>query len=164
QQKGDSSTSKEPPPTRTESTTVRSYARGSAVGFKLVRTRTESGGREVVREAFEPRGTDSRFETTTKTITETVGLGSESVKTKREAFGTDAQGRLTLIETTDIDQQKFPDGTSRTIENTWIRDVNGRLGLSYRQVQEIKPAGPDMQQTETTFYLPGINEVLRQTE
>ena len=165
QQKGDEPTGKEPPQTRTESTTVRSYASEQAVaGFRLVRTRTESGGREVITEVFEPRGTDGRFETSTKTTTETVGIGSDAVKTRREAFAPDPQGQLRLIEATDIDQQTFPEGASRTTENTWIRDLNGRLKLSYRQIQEIKAAGPDVQQTETIFYLPGINQPLNETE
>jgi hypothetical protein len=164
QQKGDSATGKQPPQTWTESTTLRSYAGEQAVGFRLVRTRTESRGREMVTEVFEPRGTEGKFETSSKTTTETVGIGSDSVKTRREAYATDAQGRLRLIETTDIDQQTFPAGTSRTIESTWMRDLNGGLRLSYRQVQEIMSAGPDVQQTETIFYLPGINQPLSETE
>jgi hypothetical protein len=86
------------------------------------------------------------------------------VKAKREAFAKGSQGGLTLIETTDTDQQKFSDGTIRTIKNTSVPDLNGHLVLSYRQVQETKPTAPDVQQTETVFSLPGINEPLIETE
>ena len=146
-----------------ESTTVQSYTAGNVAGFKVIQTRTESDGREVVTETLQVPGPDGRFETNSKTITETVGIGSDSVKVKRDAFVNNAQGRLTLIDTTDTDQQKFPNGTSRTIKTTSVLDANGHPGL-YRQVQEIKTTAPDVQQTETTFLLPGINEPLHEAE
>jgi hypothetical protein len=73
-------------------------------------------------------------------------------------------GPLTLIETTTAEQERLPDGTSRTITNAWDPDVNGHLGLASREVQEVKLVAPDVQQTEATIYLPGINEPLRETE
>jgi hypothetical protein len=164
QQKSESQPSKGPPQTPAESTTLRSFPGGTMPGSKLVRTRNESGGREVVTEVVEVPGTDGRFEAASKTTTETVGTGSDSVKVKRNVFGNGAQGALTLIETSDADQQKFPDGTSRTITNTWVPDLSGRLGLSSRRVQEMKPVSPDVQQTVTTLYVPGINQALSETE
>src|SRR5262249_51798624 len=71
---------------------------------------------------------------------------------------------LSLIETSEADQQKLPGGTSRTVTNTWVPDLGGRLGLSSRQIQEIKPVGSDGQQTLTTVYVPGIDQALTETE
>jgi hypothetical protein len=170
QQKGESQTNKGTPQTFSESTIVRSYPGGTVAGSKLVRTRTESEGREIITEIFQVPGTSGRFETAEKTTTETVGIGSDSVKVKREVLGNGAQGRLLLIERSDIDQQEFPDGTFRIITNTWIPDLSGHLNLSFRQIQETQPAASDAQQMETTLYRPGINEALtlaervRQTE
>src|SRR5262249_18759871 len=104
------------------------------------------------------------FQAATKTTTETIGMGSDSVKVKRSVFGNGAQGPLSLIETSEADQQKFPDGTSRTITNTWVPDLGGRLGLSSRQVQEIKSVGSDVLQTLRTVYVPGIDQALSETE
>jgi hypothetical protein len=162
QQNSDSRTTKGPPQTPVERTTVSSLPGGP--GSKLMRTRTESGGREVVTEVVEVPGTDGRFQTATKTTTETVGIGSDSVKIKRNVFGNGAQGPLTLIETSDADQQKFPDGTFRTITNTWVPDLSGRLGQSSRRVEETKPVGADVQQTVTTLYVPGVNQALTESE
>jgi hypothetical protein len=163
QQKSESQTSKGPA-IPAESTTVHSSPGGAVAGSKVVRTRTESGGREVVTEVVELPGTDGRLQASTKTTTETIGMGSNAVKVKRNVFGNGAQGPLSLIETSEADQQKFPDGTSRTITNTWVPDLGGRLGLSSQRVQEVKPLGPDVQQTLTTVYVPGVAQALSETE
>src|SRR5262249_31018421 len=46
-----------------ESTTVQSYTAGNVAGFKVIQTRTESDGREVVTETLQVPGLDGRFET-----------------------------------------------------------------------------------------------------
>ena len=164
QQKSESQTGQGPPQTPAESTTVRSSPGGTVAGSKVVRTRTESGGREVVTEVVELPGTDGRLQAATKTTTETTGMGSDSVKVKRNVFANGPQGPLSLIETSEADRQKFPDGTSRTITNTWVPDLSGRLGLSSRRVQEIKPVGTDAQQTLTTVFVPGTAQALNESE
>src|SRR5215813_2194161 len=64
----------------TASTTVRSYAVGNVAGFKRSLTRTVSGDRETVTEVIETPS-DGRYESSSKTITETAGIGSDHVKT-----------------------------------------------------------------------------------
>jgi hypothetical protein len=161
QQKIDSQTSRTLPQATTN---VHSFVAGDVAGFKLVLTRTQSGDRETVTEVTETPGTNGRFETSTKTTSETVGIGSDHVKTVRDVFANDAEGRLKLIERTDADQQTFQDGTSRTVENTSVPDANGHLGLSYRRVQETSTTAPNVGQTQITFYLPGINKNLIEAE
>jgi hypothetical protein len=133
-------------------------------GSRVVRTRTESGGREVISETVEVPGINGKLETAKKTTTETVAVGSNAVRIKREVFGNGPQGPLSLIETSVADQQNFPDGTSRTTTNTWAPDLSGRLNQSSREVTETKSVGANVRQTETTRYLPSINEPLRETE
>ncbi len=145
QQKSESQTNK-PSQMSAETTTVRSYPGGNSPGFRFSQTRSESGGREIITEVFQVPGTDGRFATFTKAITESVGIGSDSVKIKREVFGNGAEGRNSLIETSAAEQQNFPDGTSRTITNTWVPDLNGHLNLSYRRIEETKSASPDVRQ------------------
>src|SRR5215510_6981780 len=93
QQKSESQTSNGPQ-TPAETTSVLTSPAGIAAGSKLVRTRTESGGREVVTETVELPGTDGRFQAATKTTTETTGIGSNSLKVKRNVFGNGALGPL----------------------------------------------------------------------
>src|SRR5262245_37054557 len=96
QQKTDSQTSKTPQGPA-ESTTVRSPVGGVVTGSRIVQTRTQSGGREVVTEVVEVPGIDGRLQPATKTTTETTGTGSDSVKVKRSVFANGPQGPLSLI-------------------------------------------------------------------
>jgi len=165
QQKSAPNTTQGQPQRPAQDTVGRSYPGSYTPGSRVVRTRTEAGDRELIAETVEVPGPDGRFQTSTKTITETVGVGSNSVKIKREVYGNGAAYRaLSLIETSVADKEKFPDGTSRTTTNAWAPDLSGRLNLSYRQIEETKPLGPDVQQTETTLYAPSINEPLRESE
>ena len=109
-------------------------------------------------------GTTGRFETSVKTTTETTGIGSDTLKIKREVFGNGPQGPLSLIETSVADQQNFADGRSRTTTNTWAPDAGGRLNLASREVKETKSIGGDVRQTETTRYLPTISQPLGESE
>jgi hypothetical protein len=147
-----------------ENTAVRSYPAGTMAGSKVVTTRTKSGGREVVTEVVQVPGMNGGFETAAKTITETAGIGSDSVKVKRDVLGNGPLGPFSLIQTSDTDQQSFPDGTSRTVTNTWVPDLGGRINLLSRQVQETKSVAPNVQQSETILYVPGMNEALTDTE
>jgi hypothetical protein len=165
QQKSESQPNNGPPQQRpAENTAVRSYPGGEMAGSRVVRTRTESGGREVISESVEVPGASGRLETAKKTTTETVAVGSGAVRVQRDVFANGPQGPLTLIETSVADQQKFPDGTSRTTTNTWAPDSGGRLTQSSREVTETKSLGADVRQTQTTRYLPTINEPLMESE
>ena len=138
QQRGGPDTSQVQQQIPASSTVTRSYLAGNIAPSRRVQTRTESAGREVITETTEVPGTDGVFKTFVESITETVGTGSVSVHTKRDVFGTDADGRAKLIQMTQADQETLPDGTSRTMENTWTADLDGRLGLLERQLQETK--------------------------
>src|SRR5262245_20608453 len=147
-----------PPQAPMASTLVHSNTAGNIAGFKVDLTRTGSGDRETVTEVMQTPGTDGRFVISTKTTTETIGIGSDHVKSVRELLARDPQGSLKLVEKTDADQETFQDGTTRTVENTWAPDLNGRLSLSFRSVQETNAAVPSVRETRMSFYLPGINE------
>jgi len=164
QQKSARETTQGPPPRPTEDTVIRSYPGSYMPGSRVVRTRTESGDRELIVETVEVPGPDGRFKTSTKTTTETVGVGSKSVKIKRECYGNGVYGPLTLIETSVADQEKFTDGSSRTTTNTWVPDSGGRLNLSSRRIEETKSLASDVQQTATSFYAASVNEPLRESE
>jgi hypothetical protein len=164
QQETRSQISQGPPQKPAETATVRSYLAGQRANIKVVSTRTESGGRELITESSEATGPDGRFETVTKTTTETVGAGSDSVNVTRDVLGNGPNGPLTLIERSIAEQEKLPDGTSRTITNAWTPEANGDLRLRSRQVQEVKLVAPDVLQTDAIIYVPGLNEPLRESE
>jgi len=150
--------------TPASSVALLNYASGNVAPWRRVQTRTESAGREVVTETIQDPGPNGGLKTLIAITTKTVRESPGTVRTKRDVFGTDPDGRPKLIETTQADQEMVADGTSRTVENTWAADGNGRLELRRRQLQETKPAGPNVKQTDVTIYRPGANDVLGETE
>jgi len=131
---------------------------------RQVRSRTESNGREVITETTETPGTDGRFRTSRESVTETVKTGADTTQTKHEVFAPDAQGRRSLIESTQTDVQTSRDGSSRSVANTMTPDLNGRLNLSTREVKETKALGPGARQTDIAVFRPGINSALLESE
>jgi hypothetical protein len=145
------------------SAVTRSATAGNFASSRFLQTRTESGGREIVTETIEVPGPDGAFKMFSEITTETVHVGLDSVQIKSDVFGTDSDGRRKLIRVTQADQAKSPDGSSQILENTWTVDLNGRLELSQRVLQEIK-SGPNLKQTDVTIYRRGVNEDLRESE
>jgi hypothetical protein len=141
--------------------TMLSYPDSDIASQRLVRTRTESGGRELVTETIEVPSLNGGYKPYVETTIETVRFG-DSVRIKRDVMGRYPDGRPQLIESTQADQENLPDGTSRTVENKWTPDLNGRLQLSQRQLQETKSTAANVKQTNIATFLPGINEPLRE--
>jgi hypothetical protein len=79
-------------------------------------------------------------------------------------FVPDGQGRPRLAETTQVEVRTLSDGSLRSVANTMVSDVNGRLEFSRREIQETKSLAPSVKQTDTSIYRPGINEPLVESE
>jgi hypothetical protein len=164
QQTSDPKTGVGPPTTFSSSTIERTYAAGAAAPTRQLRTRTEFDGREIVTETTETPGPDGKLRPSRETTTQTVRTGTDSTQTKHEVFSPDAQGRRSLIESTQTDVQLSTDGSSRSVANTVAPDLNGRLELSRREIQVINSPAPDVKQTDTSIFRPGINEPLLESE
>jgi hypothetical protein len=93
-----------------------------------------------------------------------VRTGPDSTQIKREVFAPDAQGRSRLVETSQTEVQKSAGGSSRSITNTMAPDVNGRLVLAGREVEETKSVSPTVKETYKTIYRPGVNEPITESE
>jgi hypothetical protein len=132
--------------------------------WRRVQTRSESGGREIVVETSEVPDVEGRLAPTQETITETNRTAPGTAQTKRDVFGFNADRRRTLSETTESVQQTPADGDAGAVHNTWARDLNGRLSLTARQIEQVRSAAPDVRQTDTTLLLPDLNGMLRETE
>lgn len=153
-----------PPEQFSNSTLERSFASGAAVPSRVLTTRTESGGHEVITETTEVPGLDGKLRLSFETTTETFRTSPDSTQTKHDVFAPDAQGRRQLVESTQTDVQTFRDGSQRSVSNTNTPDLNGRLALSTREVEETKSPSPNVTETDTTIYRPGIHEPLEKSE
>ena len=79
-------------------------------------------------------------------------------------FGFGAGRQRRLLETTLSRQATAAGGAPRTIQDTWVSDVNGRLGLKSRRIEESRLTAPDTRQVDTTLLRQGIDGALRETE
>jgi len=146
------------------STIERSYEPGGGTPLRRTQSRTESNGREVVKETTEVPGLNGKLKTSLETTTETVRTGPDSTQIKREVFVPDAQGRSRLVESSQTDVLKAADGSTRSTTNTMVPDVNGRLVLAGREVEETKSVSPDVKETSKTIYRPGVNQAMTESE
>ena len=147
-----------------ERVVVRTYHVGGILPSRIVETRSDSGAREVVTETIEMPDPDGNLRPAEETTTETIRTGPNAGQTQRDVFGFSAPGRRMLLETTRSEQETLPDGTIRTVQNTLAPDVNGRLGLTSRQLELTQSISFDVKQTDTAVFRPGINEALRESE
>jgi hypothetical protein len=155
---------KGPPTTFASSSVEQSFAGGAAVPTRRTQTRTESNGREVVTEVTETVGVDGKMKMSLETTSETTRKSPNTTQTKREVYSPDGQGRRRLVETTQIESQKLTNGASRSVADTYANDVNGRLSLSGREIQDVTAPSANVTQTTTTVFRPGINEPLTEAE
>ena len=142
----------------------RTYAAGDARPRRLVQTRSETGGREVVVETFEQPDIESRLAPVQEIVVETIRTAPNTAQTRRDAFEFSADHRRRLFETTLSQRDTLPNGDISAVHNTWTPDLDGRLRLTSRQIEQTRSAATDVRQTGTTLLVPSLNEALRETE
>jgi len=143
---------------------VRTYSVGGVLASREVETRTESGGRQIVTSTIEAPDADGIWRRTTETVTETSRSGANLEETIHQLYGFGTPGPRYLVETVRSERETFSDGRTRTVQNTFAPDLNGRLGLTMRQVHEVTPLSDNARQIDTVVFRPGINEALRESE
>src|SRR4051812_680790 len=146
------------------SVTQHTYTAGDGGPWRRVQTRTESGGREVVVERFELPDVEGRLSPVRETVVETMRTSSGTAQSRRDVFGFNLDRKRQLVETTDSRQEILAGGDASIVHDTWAPDLNGRLGLTSREIERTRAAAPDVRQTERTFLVPSLNERLAEIE
>jgi hypothetical protein len=139
------------------------YAAGQRAPWRRVHTRSVSGGREVVVETSELPDVDGRLAPIQEIVTETIRTAPNTAQTKREVFGFATDRRRRLVETSESLHETLANEDS-AVHNTWVPNLNGRLGLTSRQIEQTRRTTPDVRQTDTTRLVPRFNDGLRNTE
>jgi hypothetical protein len=142
----------------------RTYVTGDLRPWRRVQTRNESGSREVVVETLEAPDIEGRVTPTQETVTETNRTAPDTAQTRRDVFGFAPDGRRRLVEATDTLRETPANGDSRVIHNTSAPDLNARVSLTSRQIEETRSAAAGVRDTHTTLLVPDLNETLRATE
>jgi hypothetical protein len=142
----------------------RTHAAGDVAPWRRVQTRSESRDREVVVEISEAPDVEGGWAPIEETVVETIRTAPNSVRTRRDVFGFAADRRRRLLETTESLRETSANGETGAIHNTWAPDLNGRPGLTSRQIEQTRSAVADVRQTDTTLLVPRLNEARRATE
>lgn len=142
----------------------RTYATGELGPSRRVQTRSESGSREVVVETLDVPDMEGRLTPTQEIVTETNRTAPNTAQTRRDVFGVAPDGRRRLVEATETLRETAANGDSRGIHNTSAPDLNGRVSLTSRQIEETRSAATGVRDTQSTLLLPDLNETLRATE
>ena len=154
-----SETAKQEPPARVE----RNATSSDQAPSRSTQTRSASGGRETVVETTEAPNVDGRLAPSRETVVESTRTPN-SAQSRREVFEFDSGGQRRLVETVETIRETSANGDVSTTQNTFAQDVNGRPGLTGRQVERTRSTSPDVRQTETTILAPDISGTLRETE
>ena len=142
----------------------RTYIGGGIASSRHLQRRSESDGRQIVVDTAERIGADGDWEPVEETVTTTVRPGGGTLQTRRELFTFDFDGRRLLLETTESRQEALDGANTRTVEETWVGDINGGRALTSRWIDETRTIAPDVRQTDTTLFSRGINGSLRESE
>jgi len=123
-----------------QSTTVieRTHAAGGLAPWRRVQVRTESGSRAIVVDTFEMPDVEGRLAPTQQSVEETNRPSPNTAHTRRELFWFAPDGRRTLTEATDSLQEPLANGGSRVVHETSVPDLNGRLTVTSRQIDETR--------------------------
>ena len=138
------------------------YPGGAELPWRQFQTRSESDGREVVTQIGESLDVDGQWAAVREIRTETTPHGAGAVQTRRDLLGFPSRQR-TLLQTTTSTQQTLSNTDTKTVQDTYVPDLNGRLGLARRSILETRLVAPDVLQTVSSLLLPGSDGALEES-
>lgn len=117
---------------------------------RIVTKRSEVNGRRIESRVTEAASINGGYAPIGETEQETIKLDANTVRVVRREYGMDSSGHRQLLRVIEEEQTKLPGGgekVNRAISNA---DVNGRLQVTSREIQQTTPTSPDTRKTETT--------------
>src|SRR5437867_5897026 len=120
-------------------------------------THTETKGRTVDKQAVERLGSDGRYEPYLDTEKESVRVDVTTVRTTERSFGRSPDGQKMLMQVTEEETRTLPGGEERVVRTTSNPDVNGRLQVVRREIQNAKQISSAVRETKTTVFSPDVN-------
>jgi hypothetical protein len=124
---------------------------------RTTESHTQSGNRTLDKQWVQRRGSDGHFEPYQDIEKETVQVDANTVRTTTRTFGREADGAKTLVQVTEEEKHTLPGGDSNVVRATSNPDVNGKLQLVQRQIEDTKRTSKDVEETKTTVMLPSVN-------
>ena len=124
---------------------------------RISESHTQSGNRTLDKQSVQRRGSDGHFEPYQDIEKETVQVDATTVRTTTRVFGRGADGAKTLVQVTEEEKHTLPGGDSNVVRATSNPDVNGKLQVVQRQIEETKKISKDVEETKSTVMLPSVN-------
>ena len=146
-----------PPPAST-TVTERTYPSGGVLPLRRVERRTESGGRKILIETVETPGVEGTWEPAEEVVTTKT-----TTHTQQDVFQFDFDRQRKLAETTQS-EETHANGRTRNVQRTWVADLDGRLTLSSRYVEETTVTSPGVRQSDATLSRLYVDGSLREAE
>ena len=123
---------------------------------RTVETHKQSGNRTVDTRSLQVLGQDGRYVPYLDVETETVQVDANTVKTIARSYVRDANGAKALSQVTEEEAHNLPGG-SNVVRTTSNPDVDGKLQVVQREIEETRKAGAETEETLKTVLLPSIN-------
>jgi hypothetical protein len=144
-----------------QSWTSTSDRQDSNVGSRTrtVESHTKNGNHTVDKQTVEILRSGS-YQAYQEIERETTQVDAFSARTTVRTYGRDSNGNRILTQVTDEERHDSPGGESKVVRSTSNPDANGRLAIVQRQVEDTTKIGPNLEKTNTTTYLPGVDGVL----
>ena len=124
---------------------------------RTLESHTQNGNRTLDKQSVQRRGSDGHFEPYQDVEKETVQVDTTTVRTTTRTFGRDTNGAKTLVQITEEEKHTLPGGDTNVVRATSNPDVNGKLQLVQREIEETKSTSKDVEETKTTVMLPSVN-------
>jgi len=142
--------------------TERRYAAGNIESWRATHARDASPAGDVTVDAIDGPNVDGRMARRQEIVTATTRTAPNATETRRDVFGFGGDGRRTLLETTQSQQQTLANGDTGAVHDTVTPDLNGHTRLTSRQVDQARANG-DGRESDTTFFSQNYNDRLRES-
>lgn len=136
----------------------------SSPAFRWLTNAGETRGLGFDTHTIEQRRVDELRYSSAETETEIVRINNHTVQTTHRSYDLDANGRRQLVETVVEKISSQPSGKINAERTTSKRNTNGKFRVIRQDVQEMTPLGKDRYETNTTVFLPDINDSMSESE
>lgn len=124
---------------------------------RTLESHTQTGNRTLDKRSVQRRGPGGSSEPYQDVEMETVQVDASTTRTTTRFYAQDANRTKTLVQVIEEENHTLPGGDSKVVRATSNPDVNGRLQLVQRQIEETKKISENAEETKTTVMIPSIN-------
>ena len=136
-----------------------SSAPSSSAGVNPARTsqsHTEADGRTVDTQSIQMLGPNGTYQSFLDVQRESVKVDASTVRTTEKRYGRGPDGQKVLLQVTE-EESHSGSGSEHVVRTVSNPDVNGRLQVVKREIQDTKQTAPNMQEVKTTVLSPNVN-------